>query len=105
MAKVSKSKATALEIKAMADRLGWSIQVRGSVLTITKRFSAGSNDGLVECDMEYYSVLDILPSTGAGSIWGTDCGGIGALSALKSGVFTMNKSGGSKMVLKALARL
>jgi hypothetical protein len=55
--------------------------------------------------MEYYSILGLLPTTSAGSIWGTDGGGIGAVSAMNTGLFKMNKSGGSKRVLTALAKL
>jgi hypothetical protein len=98
-------KETATQIKAMADELGWTIAVRGSILTIQKRIIAGSNDSFCQADMEYYSILGLLPSTSAGSIWGTDGSGIGALSAINSGVFTMNKSGGSKRVLVALSKL
>ena len=91
-------------IKAAADN-GFTLEVRGGVLTIHKSFQAGSNDGLVECDMSYGSVLGLLPRSSPGSEWGTDCGGIGALSALRSGRFTMNKSGGSVRVLNALKKL
>ena len=102
---MSKAKDTAREILDTATHLGWNVNVRGSILTITKHFPAGDNDSLVTCDMEYYDILSRLPSTSAGSVWGTDCGGIGAISALNSGVFTMNKSGGSKLVLNALTKM
>ena len=102
---MSKAKDTARKIADTCKSLGWEYDVQRSLLIITKRFPAGSNDGLVTCDMEYYSILGLLPTTRPGSTWGTDCGGIGAISALNSGVFTMKKSGGSKLVLKALAKL
>ena len=92
----------AADIKAMATKLGWSIEARGCVLTINKQFEPGSNAGLVECDGEYYSILGLLPTTSPGSVWGTDCGGIGALTAKRIGSFTMHKSGGAKSVLKQL---
>lgn len=95
----------AKSIKAAADANGYKLEVRGGVLTIHKYFQAGSNDGFVECDMSYYSVLGLLPRTEPGSDWGTDGGGIGALSAIRSGHFTMNRSGGSKRVLAALTKL
>jgi hypothetical protein len=95
----------AREIFDTAARLGWTLEVRGSILTTKKRFTPGDNDGFIEADMMYYEILDLLPRTRAGSDWGTDGGGIGALSAIKSGVFTMNRSGGSKPVLKALAKI
>jgi hypothetical protein len=102
---MTKSKEIAQKIKAMADQLGWLIEVRrgNSILTITKRIAG--QDQFVDADMEYYSILELLPSTSAGSIWGTDGGGIGAISAMNSGLFTMHKSGGSKRVLDALAKI
>jgi hypothetical protein len=93
----------AKQIKQTAVELGWTLTVRNSVLTIKKRISG--NDEFCRADMEYYSILGLLPSTSPGSIWGTDGGGIGALSAMKSGVFTMNKSGGNKRVLSALSKI
>lgn len=84
------------QAKQFVDRcsqLGWKIErVTDNIVTITKRFPIGSNDGLVECDMEYYDVLSLCPYKG-GSVWGTDCGGMGAMSALNNGLFRMNKSG------------
>ena len=97
------SKATAIQIKNIAAELNWTLEVRGSILTIKKVISGESE--FCNADMEYYSILGLLPSTSAGSIWGTDGGGIGALSAMKPGVFTMNKSGGSKRVLSALSKI
>ena len=97
------SKATAIQIKNIAAELNWTLEVRGAILTIKKVISGESE--FCNADMEYYSILGLLPSTSAGSIWGTDGGGIGALSAMKTGVFTMNKSGGSKRVLSALSKI
>lgn len=93
----------AKKIKDIANELGWTLNVRGDILTITKRIRG--NEEFVKADMEYYSILGELPSTSPGSIWGTDGGGIGALSAMNTGVFTMNKSGGSKRVLNALKKM
>jgi len=104
MAKLSPSD-TALAIKAAADKFGFQLEVRGGILTVHKSFTPGSNDGFVECDMMYYSVLGLLPRTEPGSDWGTDGGGIGGMVALNSGRFKMNRSGGSKRVLNALAKL
>ena len=102
---MSTANSIAAEIVKTAESLGWRVAVRNnSILTITKD-GIRSNDDFVRADMEYYSILGMLPSTSAGSIWGTDGGGIGALSAMRSGVFTMNKSGGSRRVLTALKKL
>ncbi len=82
---------------------GWTVEVRGSILTITKRISG--MDEFVQADMGYWSILEILPMTSPGSVWGTDGGSIGGMSALNSGLFKMNKSGGSRRVLNALKKL
>lgn len=94
----------AKKIVATAKEYGWELQVRGSILTIYK-CGISSKEDFCRADMEYYSILEQLPSTSAGSVWGTDGGGIGALSAMSSGVFKMNKSGGSKRVLDALKKM
>lgn len=98
-------KLVAKEIMDTANRLGWTVHVRGSILTITKRITPGSNDSFAQADGEYYDILGRLPTTSPGSIWGTDGGGIGGMTAMNTGVFTMHKSGGSKAVLKQLVKL
>jgi hypothetical protein len=102
---MNKSTETAEGILDTATKLGWVVVVRNTILTIYKEFTAGDMDEFVSADMEYYSILGKLPSTSPGSVWGTDGGGIGAISAVNSGVFTMNKSGGNKLVLKALKKI
>ena len=93
-------------LKDCAARLGFSYSVCGGTLTITKRFTPGSLEGFRDCDMMYYSVFEHLPRTSPGSDWGTDGGsGIGGMTALAHGVFRMNRSGGSKRVLAALAKI
>lgn len=94
----------AKKILDTAAKLGWEVRVRGSIMTIYKD-GIVDNDTFVRADMEYYGILGILPTTSPGSIWGTDGGGIGALDAMRSGTFVMNKSGGSKRVLKALEKM
>ena len=111
---MNKSTETAKSILDTATKLGWAVAVRNpfngkgvrnTILTIYKGFTAGDMDEFVTADMEYYSILRKLPSTSPGSVWGTDGGGIGAIDAYNSGVFTMNKSGGNKLVLKALKKI
>jgi hypothetical protein len=83
----------ATEFVYQCNQLGWQIaSITDSVVTITKKFQAGCRDGLVECDMQYYDLLSLCPHKG-GSVWGTDCGGIGAMTALTNGLFKVNKSG------------
>lgn len=98
------SKEIALKILDTANRLGWTVEVSRQLLRISKPIN-GTLEDFTKADMEYYSILGLLPQTTPGSIWGTDGGGVGALSAMKTGLFVMNKSGGSKRVLNALAKL
>lgn len=73
--------------------LNWRIQeITDSVVTITKRFTPCDREQFTTCDMEYYDILDMVPFRG-GSVWGTDGGGIGGMSAMANGFFKMNKSG------------
>lgn len=95
----------AQSIKNAAARYGFTLEVRGSILTIRKSFEAGNVNAFVDCDMSYYSVLELLPRTNAGSDWGTDGGGIGGQVAINSGRFVMNRSGGSVRVLNALKKI
>jgi|TARA_R110000782_G_scaffold138411_1_gene231007 hypothetical protein len=102
---MSKSFDEATKIADRCKQLGWEFAVRGSVFTIYKKIARDNKDDLVCADMEYYSILGLLKRSSSGSDWGTDCGGIGALSALSSGMFTMNRSGGNKNILKVLAKM
>ena len=79
--------------------------MRRNILVINKRIKPNDNASFARADGEYYSILSLLPTTSPGSIWGTDGGGIGALTAMQTGVFTMQKSGGAKRVLSALAKM
>jgi len=103
---MNKAEQIALEIRNTCKALGWNFCVKpNGVLTISKKFTPGSNDEFVRADSEYFSILSLVPQTQAGSTWGTDGGGIGALSAIKHGLMVMNRSGCSRSVLKALGAL
>lgn len=84
--------------------MGWCVQLPNdrNIITIFKHFEKGSNDHYVRCDQEYDDILDLIPTTTYGSVWGTDGSGVGAISALKHGCFVMNKSGVSKRFCKAV---
>lgn len=96
---------TARAIKTKAAELGFSLAVRGSILTVSKRITPGDNASFADADMSVYSVLELLPRTSPGSDWGTDGGSIGGMTAMQTGRFVMNRSGGSARVLKALASI
>ena len=105
---MSTSSSIASAFRAACDSQGWIIEPAresgGDVVTISKRIPPEDTAALTLADTEYGTLLAMLPRTSAGSLWGTDCGGIGALSALRSGVFRMHKSGVSRRVVAALAK-
>ena len=83
---------------------GYSVTARGCIVTISKRFAPGDNDAFVDCDMFAGSYLAELPATQSGSTWGTDGGSVGGYSAIRSGCFTLNRSGISKRVVAKIAK-
>lgn len=102
---MTKSQKQAKEFMNLVAEYGWELSdVKGSVVEIVKWITPNDNDSFVKADMEYYSILSALPGSG-GSIWGTDGGGIGALSAMNTGRMSMKKSGVSKHVANALKRM
>jgi hypothetical protein len=71
-----------------------------NILTLTKKIPIG--DGLAFADAETdCSIIYELPG-GCGSVWGTDGGSIGGMTALNTGRFRLNRSGVQKRVLKAI---
>lgn len=102
---MSKNEAIAKAILDAAFVADWEVQVRGDILTITKEIEPGSLTDFSKADSEYYGIISLLPRPRAGSMWGTDGGGVGGLAAIKAGLFVMNVSGGSKLVLRKLAAM
>jgi len=83
---------------------GWQIEVRNSVVSISKRLSPGDNGAYVDCDMDAFYILNKLPLRG-GSIWGTTSDSIGGYSGLTRGEYVLNKSGNTPKKLFEAIRL
>ena len=82
---------------------GFKVEIASeNVVRITKPFTPGDRDAFVGCDMFGESVLAIAPLKG-GSVWGTDGGSIGGMSAITHGRYTLNKSGTAKRFMRLLA--
>lgn len=95
----------AANIKEAAAKYGFTLEVRGGVLTVTKRFTPCDNHAYVCTEGDAYSIVGMLKQTEPGSTWGSTSDGIGGHVALQSGNFILNKSGGSVRVLNALKKL
>jgi len=99
---MSKSKEAAKSFVEAVRSQGWDIERVGeTIVTISKSIVPNDNQSFAQADSEYYFILAKVPASG-GSMWGTDGGGIGALSAMKSGRFVMNLSGVQSRFIKAL---
>jgi hypothetical protein len=78
-----------------------TIERCADILTLTKKIPIG--DGLAFADAESdCSIIYDLPG-GCGSVWGTDGGSIGGMTALNTGRFRLNRSGVHKRILKAIS--
>ena len=70
-----------------------------NILTLTKRIPIGDSLAFADAETDCSIIYD-LP--GCGSVWGTDGGSIGGMSALQTGRFRLNRSGVQKRILKAI---
>lgn len=73
------------------------------ILTLTKRIPIGDVRSFADAEADCSIIYD-LPG-GCGSVWGTDGGSIGGMSALNAGRFRLNRSGVQKRVLKSIRAL
>jgi hypothetical protein len=80
---------------------GFTYEVRGTTVSISRKFQAGSREQYAYCDMTGPGILGAIPNKG-GSQWGTDGASIGGAIAIQTGRYTLNQSGCSKMFCKAL---
>lgn len=103
---MSKNKELAQKFVATAAKYGWIVsRASGCLVTIEKSIKKDDMEDFVKADGEYYFILGVIPQTSPGSTWGTDGGGVGALSAVKNGRMVMNRSGLNRNVVKAVAKL
>ncbi len=93
------------KIIALAKDYNCRLEVRGEILTVTKRFTPGSNSEYAAAESDVSSIVYTLPSTSAGSVWGTSGDSVGGYVGLTGGYMTLNRSGGSKRVLNSLKKL
>lgn len=80
-----------------------AVEVRGSILTLTKRFTPGAAGEYANAEADVSIIYD-APGKG-GSVWGTDGGSIGGWVGMQGGFMKLNKSGVAKRFLTALAKL
>lgn len=83
--------------------LGVSIEIRQGVLTLSKRFQAGSNEEFVKAETDVGIIYE-APQKYPGSTWGTDGGSVGGFSAITNGRMVLNRSGISKRWLNKLQK-
>lgn len=94
---------SAADFLAKAREYGVSVEIRGSILTLSKTFTPGSNEEYVAAESDVGLIYE-APQSAAGSTWGTDGGSIGGAVGLQGGYMKLNRSGVNKMWLKRLAK-
>lgn len=76
----------------------------GSKIKLIKHFTPGDNEQYVIAETDVSIIYDI-PSTGSGSVWGTDGGSVGGAIGLQNGQMVLNKSNCNKHFIKKLVKL
>jgi hypothetical protein len=99
------AKELAAKIADRAKEYGCSIEIRGSIVTVTKRFTPSDKSAYALAETDVGIILGMVPTTSAGSTWGTDGLSIGGAVGLQNGYMKMNKSGGSVRVINALKKI
>lgn len=90
--------------KAACVRLGWEYSVKPQIVTIQKTFTPGDKDAYVDCEIDSYELMSLVPLTG-GSTWGTDSASVGGYAGLNGGYYRLNKSGSTGLrFIKALSK-
>lgn len=84
---------------------GFTFIVMGRVIRVSKRFAPGDTEAYTSCDANGPYLLQFVPQTGPGSVWGTDGGSVGGYVGLKNGEYVLNKSGVSARFIQALEKL
>lgn len=103
------SKAVPAEVQAFVDAckehgFTWEI-VSPTILRVSGKCGVNNLDRFQNLDMHAANILRMVPLKG-GSMWGTDGGSVGGASALRTGYYTLSRSGqGAKRFLAALAKV
>lgn len=83
----------AAEFIAEATKLGFTVRARGRIVEVTKRFTPGDTAAFVAADGNGPHLIAMVPTVTAGSVWGTDGGGVGGHAAIANGIYTLKVSG------------
>ena len=101
----SESEILAQNVINKAKEYGFSVSVNGASVTVHKQFTPGDKDAYTNAECDANSILCMMPMKTPGSVWGTDGASVGGHVGLTHGYMTLNKSGCSKRVLNALAKM
>ncbi|MFS1429008.1 hypothetical protein LMH73_020210 [Vibrio splendidus] len=99
------AKELAISFTEKCREFGFSFKAMSTRIEISKTFPAGSGEEFTKAETYASILLDMIPMTTSGSVWGTDGGSIGGAIAIQNGAFKMNKSGCSIRVLNAIKKL
>ena len=98
------NKISPLEFLEYCNKHNIKIEHTNSILTIAKTFQPGSAKGYSNAESDC-SIIYSVPTTEAGSVWGTDGLSIGGMVGMRDGYMRLNKSGCGKLWLKKLSKI
>lgn len=105
MAKPSQSSVVADAFIQQCIAAGFVVtRASGTVVSCKANFQPGDNQRYCELDSAAMSLMDALPTTTPGSIWGSTSDGVGGAVALNRGVYIINRSGVSARVVSAISK-
>ena len=99
------AKEIATKITERAKEYGCRVEIRGGIVTVSKQFAPGDKGAYAAAETDVGIILGMVPTTSAGSTWGTDGLSVGGAVGLQNGCMRLNKSGGSVRVINALKKL
>jgi hypothetical protein len=91
-----KTRAGGAAFAAEAKSAGFRASGRNGIVSVSLTFPAGDRDAYFAAENAARSLLYSVPTTRAGSTWGSTSDGVGGHAALQSGRFVLNVSGVSK---------
>jgi hypothetical protein len=82
---------------------GAGLHVGGGIVRVSITFEPGDVAAYCAAEELAHDLIAQVPTTAAGSVWGTTSDGVGGLSALKDGRMVLKASGVSKRFVSGAA--
>lgn len=92
------------ELVEFARERNFKIEVRGTIVTVSKFFEPNSKYGYADFEMLGAAIIYDIPATRDRNVWGSTGDGIGGAVAMQRGHGALHLSGAKKTFLRELAK-